>query len=143
MINVICAVHRPLPHMVRVPTHLVICRPHASMDNRYNSLPFQFRIPILTHSRVKLSCYRVLTRATTRDVVGRVSCSRAASDMAATTASRWILAAPTFRWILATIASSRPPRPEFQHSSPNFRSRILATTVVATNGGRLGSWFSQ
>jgi hypothetical protein len=45
----------------------------------------------------------------TRDVVGRVSCSRAISDVAATAASSWILVA---------IASNQPSRLEFQHFSP-------------------------
>jgi hypothetical protein len=48
--------------------------------------------------------------------MGRVSCSQAASDVAAA-ASRWILATTTFKWILAVTASSHPSRLEFQHSS--------------------------
>jgi hypothetical protein len=64
---------------------------------------------------------------TTRDAVGRVSRSRVASNVAAVTASRWILAA---------TASSRPSRPEFQHSSPTFRPRILATATVGTSSWR-------
>jgi hypothetical protein len=59
--------------------------------------------------------------------MGRVSRSRAASDVAATTASSWILAATT---------SSRPSKPEFQHSSPTFWSGILATATVGTSSWR-------
>jgi hypothetical protein len=50
--------------------------------------------------------------------MGRVSCSQKASNVAATSASSWTLAATCFRWILAATASSRPFRLEFQHSSP-------------------------
>jgi uncharacterized membrane protein YoaK (UPF0700 family) len=75
-------------------------------------------------------------RPNTRDVVGRVSCSRAAFDVAATTASSWILATTTFRWILAATASNRPSRLEFQHSSPTFRPGILVTAVVGTSSCR-------
>jgi hypothetical protein len=49
----------------------------------------------------------------THDVVGRVSSSRAAFDVTATIASRWILASTASRWILAATASSRPSRSEF------------------------------
>jgi hypothetical protein len=68
--------------------------------------------------------------------VERVSCSRAASDVAATTASRWILAATGFRWILAATTSSRSYRTEFQYSYPTFRPWILATTTVGTSSWR-------
>jgi hypothetical protein len=56
--------------------------------------------------------------------MGRVSYSRAASDVAA---------AATSRWILAVTASSQPSRPEFQHSSPTFQPQILATAAVGTS----------
>jgi hypothetical protein len=59
-------------------------------------------------------------KSNTRDVVGRVSRSQAAFDVAATATSSWILTA---------TASSRSSRPEFQHSSPTFRPGILATAV--------------
>jgi hypothetical protein len=39
------------------------------------------------------------------------------------------LAATVSRWILAATTSSRPSSLEFQHSSPTFRTQILATTV--------------
>jgi hypothetical protein len=54
------------------------------------------------------------------DVLGRVSRSRANFNVAATAASRWILAATT---------SSRSCRSEFQFSSPTFRPGILAAAV--------------
>jgi hypothetical protein len=54
------------------------------------------------------------------DVMGRVNRSRAASDVAATATSRWILAA---------TASSRPSRLEFQYSSLTFRAGILAADM--------------
>jgi hypothetical protein len=69
----------------------------------------------------------------TRDVVGRVSRSQAASDVAAAAFSRWILAATAFGWILATTASSCLSRPEFYLSSPTFRPWILAAAVVGTS----------
>jgi hypothetical protein len=52
--------------------------------------------------------------------MGRVSRSRAASDVAATAASRWILAATVFRWILTTTASSRPSRSTSTTPPPPF-----------------------
>jgi hypothetical protein len=58
----------------------------------------------------------------------RVSSSRAASDVAA--AFKWILAATAFKWIPAATTSSRPSRPEFQHSSPTFWLRILAAVTM-------------
>jgi hypothetical protein len=122
--------------MVCVLMHPTILRPHGSMDHRYNSLPFQFKIQILTHSRVKLSYYRVLIRAHHSCCRGRVSHSRAAFDVATATASSWILAATAFRWILAAIASSRSSKPEFQHSSPTFRPGILAVATVSTSSLR-------
>jgi hypothetical protein len=64
--------------------------------------------------------------------MGRVSRSQAASDVSATAAFRWILAAITFMWILATTASSQPSRPEFQHSSPTIQPWILAVAAVGT-----------
>jgi hypothetical protein len=67
--------------------------------------------------------------------VRRVSHSRAASIVAAA-ASRWILAATVFRSILATTASSRPSRPEFQHSYLTFQPQILATATVGTSSWR-------
>jgi hypothetical protein len=90
---------------------------------------FQFRIQILTHVRVKLSCYWVLIRANTHDDMERVSHSRADFDVAATDASSWILATTASRSIHAAIVSSRSSRPEFQHSSPTFRLGILVTAV--------------
>jgi hypothetical protein len=68
-------------------------------------------------------------RSNTRDAMGRVSHSRAAFNVTATTASSWILAATASRWILAATASSRSSRPEFLHSSPTFRPGILAVAV--------------
>jgi hypothetical protein len=59
-----------------------------------------------------------------------------ASDVAAASASRWILATTTFKWIPAATTSSRPSRPEFQHLSPTFQLRILATTIVGTSSWR-------
>jgi hypothetical protein len=56
--------------------------------------------------------------------------------VAATAASSWILAATTFSWILVTIASSQSSRPEFQHSSPTFRPRILTTVAMGTSSWR-------
>jgi hypothetical protein len=49
-----------------------------------------------------------------RDAVGKVSCSRAASNVAAT-------------------ACSRPSRPKFQYSSPTFQIGILAAIVDTSN----------
>jgi hypothetical protein len=98
MINVICAVCRPLP------IRSVSQRTRWSFDPMVRWITgislflFQFRIEILTHSWVKHSCYRVL--------------------------------------ILATTTSSRPSRPEFQHSSPTFRPGILAAAVVGTSSSR-------
>jgi hypothetical protein len=65
--------------------------------------------------------------------VERVSHSRAASDVAATAASRWILATTTSRWILA--ATSQPSKPEFQHSS-TFQPGILAAATVGSSSCR-------
>jgi hypothetical protein len=48
----------------------------------------------------------------------------AASDVAATVTSSWILADITFRWILSATTSSRPSRPEFQHS-PHLLARDI------------------
>jgi hypothetical protein len=59
--------------------------------------------------------------------MGRISRSRAATDVVTTTASRWILAA---------TASSRPSRTEFQHSTPTFRPGTLAAAVVHTSSYR-------
>jgi hypothetical protein len=59
----------------------------------------------------------------------RVSHSRVAFDVAATTTSSWILAATAFRWILIATTSSRSSKPEFQHFSPTFRPGILAAAV--------------
>jgi hypothetical protein len=56
--------------------------------------------------------------------MGRVSRSRAASDVATTIVSNWILTA---------TASSRSSRPEFQYSSFTFREGILATAAVGTS----------
>jgi hypothetical protein len=64
----------------------------------------------------------------TRDAVGRVSRSWAASDVVATATSSWILAA---------TVSSRPFKPEFQHSSPTFRPGILVAAVVGTSSWRI------
>jgi hypothetical protein len=72
---------------------------------------------------------------TTRDVVGRVSRSQAASDVAAA-ACRWILATTAFNWILAATASSRPSRLEFQHSSLTFQPQILVAAAVGTSSWR-------
>jgi hypothetical protein len=63
----------------------------------------------------------------TRDAVGRVSRSQAASDVATTTVSSWILVA---------TASNRSSRSEFQHSSPTFQPGILAATIVGTSSWR-------
>jgi hypothetical protein len=65
----------------------------------------------------------------TYDAVGRVSHSRVDFDMAATTASSWILATTASRWILAATTSSQPSRPEFHHSSSTFGPEILAAVV--------------
>jgi hypothetical protein len=67
-----------------------------------------------------------------------VSRSRAASDVATTAASNWILAASTTasNWILATTTSNRPSKVEFLHSSPTFQSGILAVTAVGTSSWR-------
>jgi hypothetical protein len=72
---------------------------------------------------------------TTCDALGRVSHSRTASNVAAAT-SKWILATTAFKWILAATASSRSFRPEFQHSSPTFRPRILVAAAVGTSSWR-------
>jgi hypothetical protein len=118
------------PRTIRVPMHPVIPRPDALMDHRYNSLPFS----IQNSNSYSLTSQTFMLQGShigppPRDIVGRVSRSRAASNVTATAASSWILAATTFRWILATTASSRLSRPEFQHS-PTFRPWILATAVV-------------
>jgi hypothetical protein len=76
---------------------------------------------------------------TTRDAMGRVSHSQEASNVAATAASSWTLASTAFRWILAATVSSRPSRPEFQHSSPTFRLGILAIAAVGTSSSRESS----
>jgi hypothetical protein len=68
--------------------------------------------------------------------VGRVAHSWAAFDVAATTASKWILVVTVYSWILATTASSRSSRPKFQHSSPTFRPGILAAAAVGTSNCR-------
>jgi hypothetical protein len=65
----------------------------------------------------------------TRDTVGRISRSQADFDVVATSASSKMLAATASRWILATTASYRPCRPQFQHSSPSSGPQILAVTV--------------
>jgi hypothetical protein len=57
--------------------------------------------------------------------VRRGSRSRAALDVAATAASRWILA-----------ATSRPSKPEFHHSSPIFRLGIPVAAAVGTSSCR-------
>jgi hypothetical protein len=62
--------------------------------------------------------------------MGRVSRSRAASDVAATAASSGILVVTAFKWILATTAYNWPYRPEFQHYSPTFWPRILAVAAA-------------
>jgi hypothetical protein len=86
------------PHMVRIPTHQAIPRPHALMDHRYNPLPFS----ILKKS---YSCVTGFSYGSnTRDAVGKVSHSQEDFDVAATTASSWIV---------ATTTSSRAYRPEF------------------------------
>jgi hypothetical protein len=58
----------------------------------------------------------------TRDAVRRVSRSRADFDVAATTASSWILTATASKWILVATTSNQASKPEFQHSSPTFGS---------------------
>jgi hypothetical protein len=100
---------------------------------------FQFKIQVLTHSWIKFSCYSVLIWTHHPWCCGQVSRSRAAFDMAATATSILILVATAFRWILAATASSRPSRPEFQHSSPTFWLGILAATVVGTSNLRASS----
>jgi hypothetical protein len=69
----------------------------------------------------------------TRDAVGKVSRSYADFGVAATAASRWILAFTTSRWILAATTSSRPSRSEFQHSSPTLEPRILTVAAGISN----------
>jgi hypothetical protein len=93
------------PHTVRVPTHPAIPRPHAFMDRRYNSSFFnsEFKFLLINESNFHVAGFSY--GATTRDVVGRVSRSRATSNVAAA-ASRWILAITIFKWILATAATS-------------------------------------
>jgi hypothetical protein len=88
-------------------------------DHKYNSILFQFRIQILSHkSNFQVTGFSY--GSNTRDVMGRVTHSQADFDMATTVTSNWIL---------ATTASSRASRPEFQHSSPTFGPGIQATAM--------------
>jgi hypothetical protein len=77
--------------------------------------------------------FRFSYGSNTRDAMGRVTYSRAASNVVATVASIWILAATASNWILASTASSQTCRPEFQHSSHTFQPGILATAIVGTS----------
>jgi hypothetical protein len=107
------------------------------MDHRYNSLPFfnsEFKFLLINESNFHVTGFSY--GPTTRDAMGRVSCSRVASDVATIATSRWILATTTFRWILPTTASSWPSRPEFQHSFPTIWPRILSAAAVGTSSWR-------
>jgi hypothetical protein len=112
------------PHTVRVPMHPAIPRSHTLMDHRYNSLSFfnlEFKFLLLNESNFPVTWFSY--EPTTRDVVGRVSRSWAAFDVAATTTSRWILATTDFRWILAAT----------------FQSEILAAIAMGTCSWRASS----
>jgi hypothetical protein len=86
---------------------------------------FQFKFLLINESNFHITGFS--HRPTTCDVVGRVSHSRAAFDVAVTVASKWILAVTT---------SSRSSRTQFQHSSPTFRPRIPTAIVVGTSRWR-------
>jgi hypothetical protein len=60
MINVICAVRSPLPIQFTSQCTRRSFDPTVRWITGIILFLFQFRIQILTHSRVKLSCYRVL-----------------------------------------------------------------------------------
>jgi hypothetical protein len=133
MINIICAICRPLP--IRSTSQ----RTQRSLDPMLRWITgitpfhFQFKIQIITHSRVKLSCSGFSYGPNTHNAVGRVSRSRATFDVATTAA---------FNWILTTTAFSRLSRSEFQHSSPTFLLGILATVLLwaPPAGGQAPPW---
>jgi hypothetical protein len=133
MINVICAVHRPLP-IWSVSEHtrdpLTPC-----FDGSQVKLSFffnlEFKFLLIHNSNFHVTGFSY--GSNTHDVVGRLSHSRPASDVATTIAYSWILATTSFRWTLATTTSSQPSRPEFQHFSPTFWPGILVVATVGTS----------
>jgi hypothetical protein len=104
------------------------------MDHMYNSLPFfnsEFKFLLIHESNFYVTGFSY--GPNTYDVMGRVSRSRASSDVAAATTSRWILVVTAFRWILATTASSQSSRSELQHSSLTFQPGIPVVAAVGTS----------
>jgi hypothetical protein len=127
MINVICVVHRLTPYGPRPNAPDDPSTPHFDGSQVKVSSLFNSEFKFLLIHKSDFHVTEFSYGPNTCDVVGRVSRSRTTSNVATTAASSWML---------ATTASNRPFRSEFQHPSPTFRPRILATAVVRTSSWR-------